>query len=397
MHMRLLQQTADNTRLEGVQPVERRRMPAGTETGAKTLGRVSRLSAFAAQMFDLPGGSFAFVMATGIVSIAAMRLGYGKVGALLFALNLAAFPLLCVLMLVRVFRHPVAILGELRSHRTSAGFLTAVAAASIVGDQFVLFAANRDIAAALWLASVVLWVGLIYTFFVAMTVKPVKPPLAIGLDGAWLLTIVATEAIAILATHVSGVFSRPEIVVFVSLCLFLLGCALYLILISLIVHRWLFAPMRPEQLTPPYWINMGAAAITTLAGANLASIAGTNPLTARIAQLIEAATLLFWAIASWWIPLLIALLFWRHVVHRIRPVFHLEYWSMVFPLGMYTAATWSLSRENGLEFLAVIPRVCIWIALASWLLGFVAIMQQLWRVFRRGKRSFAHGDIEAGL
>jgi len=117
----------------------------------------SRRSAFAALIFDLPGGSFPFVMATGIVSIAALRLGHPEVAAALFAVNLAAFPLLCILMLVRLLRHPAAVLAELRSHRTGAGFLTAVAATSIVGDQFVLIASNRGFAAGLWLASVVLW------------------------------------------------------------------------------------------------------------------------------------------------------------------------------------------------------------------------------------------------
>jgi tellurite resistance protein TehA-like permease len=159
------------------------------------------------------------------------------------------------------------------------------------------------------------------------------------MDGARLLTVVATEALAILATHVSSVFSRSEIVVFVSLCLFLLGGVLYLILISLIVQRWLFEPMRPEQFTPPYWINMGAAAIAALAGARLASIAGAEPLAAGIGQLISAATVLFWAIATWWVPLLVTLMIWRHIVHGIRPLFRLDYWSMVFPLGMYTAAS----------------------------------------------------------
>jgi tellurite resistance protein TehA-like permease len=334
-------------------------------------------------------------MATGIVSIAAMRLGHGEVAAALFAVNLIAFPLLCVLMLVRLFQNPAAILTELRNHRTGAGFLTAVAATSILGSQLVLFRSNRA-AAALWLASLVLWVGLIYAFFVAMTIKRVKPPLATGLDGAWLLTVVATEAIAILATHVAGVFSRPDIVVFVSLCLFLLGGVLYLVLISLIVQRWLFESMRPEQLTPPYWINMGAAAITSLASARLLSIASTNPLAAGIAQLIEAATVLFWTIATWWIPLLVTLLIWRHMVHGIRPSFRLEYWSMVFPLGMYTVATWALSRQNGAEFLAVIPHVCIWIALTSWLIGCVGMIRQ-WRLRRRGQRSFGHADAETSL
>jgi gluconokinase len=33
---------------------------------------------------------------------------------------------------------------------------------------------------------------------------------------------------------------------------------------------------------------------------------------------------------------------------EIRPAFCLDYWPIVFPLGMYTAATWALSRQNGL-------------------------------------------------
>jgi tellurite resistance protein TehA-like permease len=300
-------------------------------------------------------------------------------------------------MFVRVFRHPAAVVSELSNHRTGAGFLTVIAATSILGDQLALLAASRQVAAALWVGSLALWFGLVYAFFFAMTIKPVKPPLALGLDGTWLLAVVATQAIAILADHVSGVFSRPDIVVFVGLCFFLLGGVLYLILNSLIVQRWLFEPMRPEQLTPPYWINMGAAAITTLAGARLVSIAGANPLTTALTQLIEAATVAFWVIATWWVPLLVALLIWRHIVHRIRPSFRLEYWSMVFPLGMYTAATWALSRQDGAQFLAVIPGVCIWIALASWLLGSVGMARHLSRLSRREQRNVGRADAEVGL
>jgi len=157
-----------------------------------------------------------------------------------------------------------------------------------------------------------------------------------------------------------------------------------LILISLIVQRWLFEPLRPEQFTLPYWINMGAAAITALAGTSLLSTAGTNPLTAAFAQLIEAAIVLFWAIATWWIPLLVMLLIWRHIVHGVSMSFRSEYWSMVFPLGMYTAATWDLSRQNGAEFLAVIPRVWIWVASASWLFGLLGMILQLSHRVRRG-------------
>jgi tellurite resistance protein TehA-like permease len=395
--MGLLRTAADDTCGGVGSPADRQRQPAGDEGGREGLNRAPRLSAFAALVFDLPGDSFAFGMATGIVSITATRLGRGEIAAALFAINLVAFPLLCVLMLIRTFRRPAAILSELRDHRTGASFLTAVAAASILGSQFVLLASNGPVAAVLWLLSLALWVGLIYAFFVAMTIKSVKPPLATGLDGAWLLTVVSTEAIATLATQLTGVFPQPDIVVFVSLCSFLLGGVLYLIMIWLIVQRWLFEPMWPEQLSPPYWINMGAAAITTLAGASLVSIAGADPLVAGLAQPIEIATVLFWAIATWWVPLLATLLIWRHVVHRIPLSLRLEYWSMVFPLGMYTAATWALSNQKGAEFLAVIPRVCIWIALASWLFGFVGMIRHLSRLCRRGQRSFGHADAEASL
>src|SRR5215472_16142107 len=154
--MEPLQRTGADLRRQSLSPVVGRRSPAGDEDGSEALEREPpRRSALVVLLFDLSGGSFAFVMATGIVSIAASRLGHGEVGAILFAVNLISFPLLCVLMLVRLFQRPAAILAELRYHRTGAGFLAAVAATSIVGDQFVLLASNSNIAAALWLVSLV--------------------------------------------------------------------------------------------------------------------------------------------------------------------------------------------------------------------------------------------------
>jgi tellurite resistance protein TehA-like permease len=333
-------------------------------------------------MATLPVGSFAFVMATGIVSIAAARLGYRKLAEGLFAVNLIAFPLLWMLIIVRLARHGSVILAGLADGKTAASFLTTVAATSLIGDQFVLLASGREVAAALWLCALSLWVGLIYAFFAVMTIKPVKPPLAASLDGTWLLAVVATEALAILGTHVAGAFFRPDIVICVSLCSFLLGIAFYLILISLILRRWFFEPMLPEQLTPSYWINMGAAAIAALAGAKLLAVGDAYPLAAALAPLIAGATVLAWAIATWWIPLLLILTIWRHLIGRVSLSYRLDYWSMVFPLGMYTAATCALSQWHGTEFLAELSQAFIWIALASWLLIFLAMLRHLSRLLK---------------
>jgi tellurite resistance protein TehA-like permease len=88
-------------------------------------------------------------------------------------------------------------------------------------------------------------------------------------------------------------------------------------------------------------------------------------------------TLLFWATASWWIPMLVILGFWRHVIKRFRFVYGPLYWGAVFPLGMYTACTWQLAKALHLDFLLPIPQYFIYAALAAWLLTFWGLLHRL--------------------
>ena len=70
----------------------------------------------------LPAGSFAFVMATGIVSIAAEQLGRVWIAWVLLVLNAAAFILLWVLSCLRLIWQPSAVLDDFRDARRSPGF-----------------------------------------------------------------------------------------------------------------------------------------------------------------------------------------------------------------------------------------------------------------------------------
>jgi tellurite resistance protein TehA-like permease len=331
---------------------------------------------------DLPGGSFAFVMATGIVAIALRRLGFTRIAELLFAINLATFPILWILTLCRAACCPHAVFAELRGHRTAAGFLTIVAGTAVFGDEVALFTAHRLIAALLWLAACALWVVTSYAFFAVLTTRAAKPPLAAGIDGSWLLVVVATHSLAILGSHAATVFPRPEIIAYLCLCWFAVGGFLYVVIIALIVQRWLFAPMRPSQLAPSYWINMGAVAIGALAGARLTAISGVSSLLAGLAPVITAATVLCWSLATWWIPLLLTLTVWSHVCGADRLSYRLEQWSMVFPLGMYAAATSTLAAEYGIAFLGVVPEVFVWIALAAWLAALIGMIRRFRRLLR---------------
>jgi voltage-gated anion channel len=50
--------------------------------------------------------------------------------------------------------------------------------------------------------------------------------------------------------------------------MWLWGGMLYIWMISLIFYRDTFFRFSADDLTPPYWINMGAVAISALAGAH---------------------------------------------------------------------------------------------------------------------------------
>ena len=52
--------------------------------------------------------------------------------------------------------------------------------------------------------------------------------------------------------------------------------------------------------------------------------------------------LLAWATATFWFPLMVAIGVWRHVVRRVPLRYDPSYWAMVFPLGMYGAATFRM-------------------------------------------------------
>ncbi|MEJ2716641.1 MAG: tellurite resistance/C4-dicarboxylate transporter family protein [Deltaproteobacteria bacterium] len=161
---------------------------------------------------------------------------------------------------------------------------------------------------------------------------------------------------------------------FGSLCLFFIGGLLYVMTITLIFYRLIFYDVEPAEMTSPYWINMGAVAISTLAGAVLAQVGSKSAYLDPVMPFIIGLTLFFWANATWWIPLLVIFGIWRYVVRKYTMAYSVEYWSMVFPLGMYTACTFRLSQIVFPHELSTIPHVTFWFALAAWTGTFVGLV-----------------------
>ena len=236
--------------------------------------------------------SFALVMATGIVSIACHLLGHPVIAAALFVANVVFFVLLWVLTVVRIAMFPRRVLADIAHHGRSVGFFTTVAATCVLGTQALLIRGQWSIAAGLWAIGIALWALLTYTIFTALTVKSEKPALADGINGGWLVAVVAAQSVSVLGSQLAAGFApyTPQ-VLFFCLGMWLGGGMLYIWIISLIFYRYTFFTMNPGDLAPPYWVNMGSVAISTLAGATLITAAPGSPLLIELLPFLKGLTL----------------------------------------------------------------------------------------------------------
>lgn len=329
---------------------------------------------------------FALVMATGIVAVATSLLGLPGIPTVLFALNVVFYVVLWAATIARAVRHRARFVADLSHHGRGVGFFTPVAATCVLGSDCLLVGHAPSAALGLWIAGIVLYVVLVYAVFTALTVKREKPTLAEGIHGGWLVAVVAAQSVSVLGSQLSASSSHPDEVLFFSLVMWLGGGMLYFWVISLIFYRYTFFTMEPSDLAPPYWVNMGAAAISTLAGSLLVGAAERSAVVHSMLPFVRGFTVMWWATATWWIPMLLVLGVWRHVIRRFPLRYDPLYWGAVFPVGMYTAATLRLGDAVGAPFLAAIPRVTVWIALAAWTVLFLAMVGSLVRGARSPHR-----------
>jgi tellurite resistance protein TehA-like permease len=177
---------------------------------------------------------------------------------------------------------------------------------------------------------------------------------------------------------------RGDLLAFACLAAFTLGVVLYLIVMSLVFTRWTFHPLDPTEADPPAWIAAGAVAITVARRFQLLLAREVSPRIERLAPFVEGVVVLAWATATFWFPLMIAIGVWRHVVRRVPLRYHPSYWSLVFPLGMYGAATFRMRTAINLQELAWLPKLTLVFAVAAWALTFAGLVHTV--ALRRAPR-----------
>jgi len=352
--------------------------PASIPTLAMPASLATRIDQ---QIRRLYPGYFALVMATGIISNAAFHIGHRALSDFLLAVNLVAFPLLLLALTVRVTRFRRDLFADLVNPRLVFSFFTIVAAADVFGLQLAL-RGYAEPAIFLWLFALAVWALLGYVSFSVLTFVNTES----GADlvhGGWLIAIVGTESLVLLGAQLAPQFGAAAPLAFVSIyALWGIGVVFYGIFITLFSYRLFFLRVEPVDVTPLFWVVMGAAAIATNAGSTLILTDPGMPFLLALRPFLDGTTLILWAWATWWIPLLVIFGVWKHLVRKEPVTYHPMYWSLVFPLGMYTLATWRLSLAADFPLLQLLPRIMIWVAAGAWALTMLAALAAFWRVLR---------------
>lgn len=320
---------------------------------------------------------FALVMATGIVAMALHLRHFVVLANVLLGLNMLFLVALIVVTVARIVRYPRVFAADLRSHNRGVGFFTAVAATGVLGNQLLMQHDATYLAAGFWLVTVLLWAVITYGIFAALTVKWHKPSIDSGLNGGWLVSVVATQSVSILTVSMLSAGVAPqheELLVFVALVFWFGAGALYSWLITLIFYRYMFRRLQPADLTSPYWINMGALAISTLAGTTVWSAAELSPVVTDLVPFIKGVTIAYWAIGSWWVPMLLVLGFWRYLIRQAPVSYNPLHWGGVFPLGMYSVCTYRLAELLPAPFLMPLSTVFMYAAVVAWSAVFVGMI-----------------------
>jgi tellurite resistance protein TehA-like permease len=198
-------------------------------------------------------------------------------------------------------------------------------------------------------------------------------------NGTWFIWVVASQSVAVAAATIEPVFDpvRRELAL-LAVTSWSVGVFLYAAAGILVSLRLMLYPFGPEELTPPYWVSMGALAITVLAGARIVEMADA-PMVDVTRDLIAGLAVVFWAFATWLIPVLVAAGWWRHVTRKVPLRYEATLWSIIFPLGMYAVAGIYLGRADRLPVVALVGSLELWVAFAAWAVVFGSMVVHVTR------------------
>jgi len=206
---------------------------------------------------DLYPGYFALVMATGICSTALLDVDQTGASVALLVTAVGCFAVLCAALGWRIVRYPRRVLADLSAADRAFAFFTIVAACGVLTAR-PASDGHRCSAIGLACIGVAVWLALTYTIPVRLILGARPQPVLASVNGTWFIWVVGTQSVAVSA----AVLDRPadgraRLTALLAVLMWSVGVVLYLMVATLVLTR-LLLEVRPADLTPPYWVTMGA-------------------------------------------------------------------------------------------------------------------------------------------
>ncbi|WP_413811254.1 tellurite resistance/C4-dicarboxylate transporter family protein [Streptomyces sp. OE57] len=305
---------------------------------------------------NLPPSAFAPVMATGIVSQGLAAVGAPRLSGVLLAVAVVLYGGLLAGLVWRVARYPREVAADLRDPARLFGFFTFVAGSDVLA---VRLAAGPARAAAAALPVLAIPVAVLLLGCVAfMAHRLGAGGMVRRADGIWFLCVVGIQSAVLAVAALAPGRARPA-----EALGWAAGVLLYAAVATVVACRLARFGVRPRELSPPYWITMGACAISLLAGARLVHQGFGIP---HLQAVIRVALIALWGWATCLLPPLLAAGIWRHLLHRVPLRYEPAWWTIVFPTGMYAVSTSALGEAEGIHRLVLLGHLAVWVALGVW-------------------------------
>ncbi|MFI1733004.1 tellurite resistance/C4-dicarboxylate transporter family protein [Streptomyces acidicola] len=317
---------------------------------------------------NLSPGAFAFVMATGAVSTLLVEGGATAGSAILLWIAIVGYVVLWVAYLWRLAYRWQRFRAELAGPRGFA-FLTVVAASEVLAARL---AADQHYGAAATLTAIGAAAWLVLGYGVPLFLICSGHTLSLRqANGTWFVWAVATQSLAVATAVLAQHTGSPALGDLAAAC-WAIGLLQFLLVAALVLARLLLEPVEPAEMAPPYWVFMGAPAISVLAGVRLLQLPYGDVLVPG--TFVAGASVVLWMFSTWLIPLLLALGVWRHVLRRVPLRYETSLWNLVFPVGMYGVASRALGEAAGWGWMTSVGADEAWAALVVWAAVFLGML-----------------------
>ncbi|MDR4499631.1 MAG: tellurite resistance/C4-dicarboxylate transporter family protein [Candidatus Scalindua sp.] len=286
-------------------------------------------------------------MATIMMALSASSYGFSSVSSYLFITGMGVFFTVALFLVIKAILYYEDLLHELLDPERLQYSFSLVGIAALMGICASKLFGWHTVTYIFWYAALVLWVSITLSTFTILFLyrKSEDRKIEDVLHGGWFFVTTGTQFTALLSVDVAGQMTGHTLLIqYFSFALWSVGTFLYLICMTLMIWRLVFYPVTRDTELSPYWMNTGAAAVTTVVCAALyQQVQMTGGPFVDLLPFLKGFSLFFWSIGLWWLPFLIILAIRKQVYGSRAIPFTVGYWEIVLSLSLYAAGTKQLT------------------------------------------------------